>query len=103
MKTPEELNTLKEEVEALNKKLHELTGEELKQVVGGANGAGEFRYNMATISSACIACGMCKEHCPMNAICEDDLHYYVNTDWCLGCAACVDYCPVNAISIVEMS
>ena len=35
MKTKEELNALKEEVEALNKKLHELTEEELKQVIGG--------------------------------------------------------------------
>ena len=35
MKTKEELNALKEEVEALNKKLHELTEEELAQVSGG--------------------------------------------------------------------
>ena len=35
MKTKEELNALKEEVEALNKKLHELTDEELAQVSGG--------------------------------------------------------------------
>ena len=35
MKTKEELNALKEEVEALNKKLHELTDEELEQVSGG--------------------------------------------------------------------
>ena len=36
MKTKEELNALKEEVEAVNKKLHELTDEELEQVSGGA-------------------------------------------------------------------
>ena len=35
MKTKEELNALKSEVEALNKKLAELTEEELAQVVGG--------------------------------------------------------------------
>ena len=35
MKTKEELNALKEEVEALNKKLAELTDDELTQVVGG--------------------------------------------------------------------
>ena len=35
MKTKEELNALKEEVEALSKKLHELTEEELAQVTGG--------------------------------------------------------------------
>ena len=35
MMTKEELNALKEEVEALNKKLAELTEEELAQVSGG--------------------------------------------------------------------
>ena len=35
MKTKEELNALKEEVETLNKKLAELTDEELAQVSGG--------------------------------------------------------------------
>ena len=35
MKTKEELNALKEEVETLNKKLAELTEEELGQVTGG--------------------------------------------------------------------
>ena len=36
MKTKEELNDLKEEFETLNKKLIELTEEELVQVTGGA-------------------------------------------------------------------
>ena len=37
MKTKEELNALKEEVEAVSRKLHELTDEELAQVAGGGN------------------------------------------------------------------
>ena len=37
MKTKEELNALKQEVETLNKKLHELTEEELEQVTGGVD------------------------------------------------------------------
>ena len=37
MKAKEELNALKEEVEALNKKLAELTEEELTQVTGGVS------------------------------------------------------------------
>ena len=40
MKTKEELCALKEEVEALNKKLAELTEEELAQVAGGVAGNG---------------------------------------------------------------
>ena len=35
MKTPEELNALKEEVEAVSKKLAELSEDELQQVSGG--------------------------------------------------------------------
>ena len=35
MKTVEELNALKEEVETLNKKLQELSEDELQQVAGG--------------------------------------------------------------------
>lgn len=38
MKTKEELNALKNEVEALNKKLSELTDDELKEVAGGVEG-----------------------------------------------------------------
>ena len=34
-KTKEELDAIKEEVEAVDKKLHELTPEELEQVTGG--------------------------------------------------------------------
>ena len=37
-KTQEELNAIKEKVESLNKKLTELTEEELKHVTGGATG-----------------------------------------------------------------
>ena len=36
MKTKEELNTLKDEFETLNKKLEELSEDELMQVTGGA-------------------------------------------------------------------
>ena len=35
MKTKEELNALKEEVEAINNKLAELNEDELKEIVGG--------------------------------------------------------------------
>ena len=42
-KTKEELNAIKEEVETLNEKLHELTEEELAQVSGGN---GKFAYEV---------------------------------------------------------
>ena len=40
MKTKEELNALKEEVETLNSKLAELSEDELKQVSGGVSESG---------------------------------------------------------------
>ena len=39
MKTQEELNAIKEDVETLNNKLNELTDEELAQVTGGSKKA----------------------------------------------------------------
>ena len=42
MKTQEELNAIKEEVENLNKELRELTEEELKQVTGGVMNGKEW-------------------------------------------------------------
>ena len=50
MKTKEELNALKEEVETLNKKLAELTEEELAQVSGG-----EMDFLIVTGGGKCLA------------------------------------------------
>ena len=46
MKTKEELSTLKTEVEALKKKLSELTEDELKQVTGGTKEEDEQILNL---------------------------------------------------------
>ena len=48
MKTKEELNALKEEVETASRKLHELTDEELAQVSGGNAGQSETVYSLST-------------------------------------------------------
>ena len=50
MKTKEELNALKEEVETLNKKLAELSEDELKQVAGGCDVYEIFFYNSQKLS-----------------------------------------------------
>lgn len=42
MKTTEELNALKEKVETVSRKLHELTEEELAQVSGGGLPGGKL-------------------------------------------------------------
>lgn len=50
MKTKEELNALKEEIEVLNKKLADLTEEELGQVIGGI-ASGRIYWKKNGISS----------------------------------------------------
>ena len=51
MKSKEELNELKEEVEKLDEKLHELTEEELAQVTGGG-AVSSFDVQCSVVSSA---------------------------------------------------
>ena len=46
MKTKEELNALKEEVEAVNEKLQELTEEEIAQVSGGGERPGRIKIDV---------------------------------------------------------
>ena len=54
MKTAEELNALKEEVETLNKKLAELSEEELEQVMGGYM-SGSIMGDIYGAGQQCIA------------------------------------------------
>jgi ferredoxin len=49
------------------------------------------------ISDACVACGACKEVCPVEAISEGDI-YTINPDVCIDCGACESECPSDAIS-----
>ncbi len=50
MKTKEELNELKEEVETLNRKLYALSDDELTQVTGGCGaGIGDFDHGVYDI------------------------------------------------------
>ena len=54
MKTKEELNAIKKEIEDLNEKCRELTEEELKEVTGGATGP-----NVAGVICSVVAAGTC--------------------------------------------
>ena len=51
MKTKEELNALKEEVEALNKKRRELTEDELAQVLGGIEPGSYAQMRLPTVAA----------------------------------------------------
>ena len=52
MKTKEELNALKEEVETVSRKLKELTDEELAQVAGGIFYEGHYSAQEKTFTTA---------------------------------------------------
>lgn len=44
----------------------------------------------------CIACGLCKDVCPTEAISEGTI-YVIDADKCIDCGACVGECPNEAI------
>ncbi len=53
------------------------------------------------ITDECIACGLCLEECPAEAISEGEDKYVINPDLCTDCGSCADICPVEAPVPVE--
>lgn len=54
-------------------------------------------FSMAyKITDTCVACGSCKDGCPVEAISEGDI-YKIDADTCIDCGACADTCPTGAI------
>ena len=49
------------------------------------------------ITDKCIACGVCKSECPVEAISEGDPIYKIDPDKCIDCGACASVCPNEAI------
>ncbi len=52
-----------------------------------------------SISSKCKACGICKEHCPVNAITIKNDKAKIDSEKCIGCADCIAVCPYQAVNI----
>ena len=48
------------------------------------------------ITDKCVACGICKDECPSEAISEGDI-YVIDQEKCVDCGACKDACPNEAI------
>ncbi|HZK17940.1 MAG TPA: 4Fe-4S binding protein [Clostridia bacterium] len=53
-----------------------------------------------TISSGCLACGVCTEVCSDKAIIEGDI-YQINSSLCTSCGNCADICPVGVIKLED--
>ncbi len=49
------------------------------------------------ITDDCLACGVCKPECPVDAISEGDPKYIISADLCTDCGNCVNVCPASAI------
>lgn len=49
------------------------------------------------ITDGCVACGLCKEACPSEAISEGDPIYLIDPDKCIDCGVCMGECPNDAI------
>ncbi|KXS45821.1 MULTISPECIES: DUF362 domain-containing protein [unclassified Candidatus Frackibacter] len=48
------------------------------------------------ITDECVACGVCLDECPVEAIEEGDDIFSINDD-CVDCGVCADSCPTEAI------
>lgn len=53
-------------------------------------------YKAKAISDACVKCGTCVRHCPVDAI--DIENKTFDLDKCIGCWGCVNRCPKRAIT-----
>ncbi len=50
------------------------------------------------ISDECLACGVCMDECPVEAISEGDEQFVIDADECTDCGSCQEVCPNDSIS-----
>jgi len=49
----------------------------------------------------CVACELCTEHCPFEAMSMVDACVAIDRGLCMGCGVCVSKCPEGALSLQE--
>jgi len=49
----------------------------------------------------CVGCGVCENHCQMNAISIIEEKSNINLDRCIGCGVCTSKCPEDALILVK--
>ncbi|MHB8793733.1 MAG: DUF362 domain-containing protein [Thermoleophilia bacterium] len=50
------------------------------------------------ISEECLACGVCMDECPADAISEGPDIFQIDPEKCTDCGACAEVCPNESIS-----
>lgn len=45
----------------------------------------------------CVACGICVEECPVDAIAMEDGSARINMEECIKCGVCHEVCPQDAV------
>jgi len=87
-------------------KCHELAGfgGALKNIgMGCAAREGKLQQHSALCplvkKDVCIACGSCRDWCPVSAIALKHEKATIDTNRCIGCGECVIICPEGAIKI----
>ena len=48
----------------------------------------------------CVACELCEDNCPVEAIKVVDGEIFLNNDKCIRCKECTSRCPVGALNLV---
>jgi Pyruvate/2-oxoacid:ferredoxin oxidoreductase delta subunit len=72
--------------------------------LGLAEAPQRSNYRAVIDSETCIACGVCQERCPVDAIADDEnSKSKVERAKCIGCGVCVIGCPVRAIELAPVS
>ena len=75
-------------------------------MLGHARGLDSSNYVVKVNPSACQACGLCQERCPMDALSLQANPLAENKrgmapelveEACIGCGVCVHKCPANAL------
>lgn len=52
-------------------------------------------------SGSCIACEVCLERCPMDALALVNGSVSLNQDRCIGCGLCVSTCPTGGLKLIR--
>jgi Pyruvate/2-oxoacid:ferredoxin oxidoreductase delta subunit len=72
--------------------------------LGLAEAPQRSNYRAVVNPDECIACGLCIDRCPVNAIANDqDDKALVERPKCIGCGVCVIGCASDAIEMVPVS